>query len=178
MNWFPVEIDIHKYPTNKKDLWKAVICFGLSGGSYTTTEITLSSDTIISSRHGFALNAEPMIQSGIKKFTAMTYSPPHLIIAHANNTMKHYLVTATSNYLEITFKQTLYGHTFRVDALAIEASKRRLVSSDRSENYINQSDMKELPDSKINTLRFDEDKIVAIMSLSGGSLVRSWPFDS
>jgi hypothetical protein len=46
------------------------------------------------------------------------------------------------------------------------------------ENYINQSDMNELPDSKINTLGFDEDKIVAIMSLSGGSLVRSWSFDS
>jgi hypothetical protein len=37
MNWFPVEIDIYKYPANKKDLWRAVICFGLSGGSYTTT---------------------------------------------------------------------------------------------------------------------------------------------
>lgn len=173
-------------------------------------EITLSSDTIISSRHGFALDAEPLIQSGIvspsfltscsnsssEKITAMTYSPPHLITAHANNTMKHYLVATTNNSLEITFKQTLYGHTFRVDALAINASKRRLVSGDRSgmkiwdltkqsgecqvtiENYTNQSDMNELPDAKINTLEFDEDKIVAIMSLSEGSLVRSWSFDS
>lgn len=37
MNWSPVKIDIHKCPTNKRNLWKAVICFGLSGGSYTTT---------------------------------------------------------------------------------------------------------------------------------------------
>lgn len=37
MNWLPVEIDIHKYSTNKRDLWKAVICFGLSGSGYTTT---------------------------------------------------------------------------------------------------------------------------------------------
>ncbi|KAL7317894.1 hypothetical protein PS15m_004192 [Mucor circinelloides] len=210
MNWSPVTIDIHRYPNSKRDLWKAVLCFGLSGGNYTTSvgiqEILLSSDAILSSRHGFALNSEPMIPSGIvsstssscgssEKITAMTFSPPHLITAHANNTMKHYLVTDNKNSLEISFKQTLYGHTYRVDALAIDASKRRLVSGDRAgikiwdlttqsgecqvtiENHANQSDMNELPDAKINTLGFDEDKIVAIMSLSEGSLVRSWSFD-
>lgn len=213
IHWSPVLIDIHKYPSSKRDLWKAVVCFGLSGGNYTTTvgiqEMLLSSDAILSSRHGFALNSEPVIPSGIvsstsssncggssEKITAMTFSPPHLITAHANNTMKHYTVTDNKHSLEIAFKQTLYGHTYRVDALAVDASKRRLVSGDRSgikiwdlttqsgecqvtiENYANQSAMNELPDARINTLGFDEDKIVAIMSLSEGSLVRSWSFDS
>ena len=46
------------------------------------------------------------------------------------------------------------------------------------QNYTNQSDMNELPDTKINSLEFDEDKFVASMRLSEGSLVRSWSFDS
>ncbi|KAK4520297.1 uncharacterized protein ATC70_008430 [Mucor velutinosus] len=210
MHWSPVTLDIHRYPSSKRELWKAVVCFGLSGGSYTTSvgiqEMLLSSDAILSSRHGFALNSEPVIPSGIvsstsvsygssEKITAMAFSPPHLITAHANNTMKHYMVTDNKHSLEISFKQTLYGHTYRVDALAIDASKRRLVSGDQSgikiwdlttqsgecqvtiENYTNQSAMNELPDARINTLGFDEDKIVAIMSLSEGCLVRSWSFD-
>lgn len=37
MHWSPVTIDIHRYPSSKRDLWKAVVCFGLSGGNYTTT---------------------------------------------------------------------------------------------------------------------------------------------
>lgn len=37
MNWSPVTIDIHRYPNSKRDLWKAVLCFGLSGGNYTTS---------------------------------------------------------------------------------------------------------------------------------------------
>ncbi|KAI8639023.1 hypothetical protein BD408DRAFT_422154 [Parasitella parasitica] len=209
MNWFPVSIDIQRYPTSKIDSWKVVLCFGLSGGNYTTSvgiqEIILSLNSIVSSRHGFALNAEPMIvssssggcsRSNSDKITAMTYSPPQLITAHANNTMKHYVVENVKGSLEILFKQTLYGHTFRVDALAIDASKRRLVSGDRSvmkiwdlstqsgecqatlENYTDQSDMSELPDAKINTIGFDEDKIVAILTLSRGPLIRSWSFDS
>lgn len=179
-------------------------------------EIILSVDAILSSRHAFALNAEPIIQSDLvssslsdsclssvsgrnnssEEITAMAYSPPHLITAHANNTMKHYLVTRNRISLDISFKQTLYGHTFRVDALAIDASNRRLVSGDRSgikiwdlttqsgecqisiENYANQSDMNELPDAKISALGFDEDKIVAIMSLPEASLVRLWSFDT
>ncbi|KAL9538734.1 hypothetical protein MBANPS3_010710 [Mucor bainieri] len=210
MHWSPVTIDIHRYPSSKRELWKAVVCFGLSGGNYTTTvgiqEMLLSSDVILSSRHGFALNSEPVIPSGIvsstsddcgnsEKITAMTFSPPHLITAHANNTMKHYIVTDNKHSLEISFKQTLYGHTYRVDALAIDASKRRLVSGDRSgikiwdltaqsgecqvtiENYANQSVMNELPDARINTLGFDEDKIVAIMSLIEGSLLLNKPND-
>lgn len=37
MSWFPVAIDIHKYTPSKKDVWKALLCFGVSGGNYTTT---------------------------------------------------------------------------------------------------------------------------------------------
>lgn len=37
MHWSPVAIDIHRYPSSKRELWKAVVCFGLSGGNYTTS---------------------------------------------------------------------------------------------------------------------------------------------
>ncbi|CEP07790.1 hypothetical protein [Parasitella parasitica] len=134
-------------------------------------------------------------RSNSQKITAMAYSPPHLITAHANNTMEHYLVVSINGSLKIQFKQTLYGHTFRVDALAIDASKQRLVSGDRSgikiwdlaaqsgecqatlENYTDQFNMPELPHAKINTIGFDEDKIVAILTLSKGPLIKSWSFD-
>jgi WD40 repeat protein len=125
----------------------------------------------------------------------MAYSPPHLITAHPNNTMKQYFVRINDNTLDISFKRTLYGHTFKVDALAIDASRRKLVSGDRSgikiwdlskkgecqvtlNNHNNQSSMDELPDFNIKTLGFDEDKIFAVVNSIEKSFVRLWSFNS
>jgi WD40 repeat protein len=130
-----------------------------------------------------------------EQITSMVYSPPHLITAHANNTMKQYTVDINDFTLDISFKQTLYGHTFKVDALAVDASRRKLVSGDRSgikiwdlskqgecqvtlSNHVDQSNMTELPPFDIKTIGFDEDKIIAIVNLAQESFIRLWSFNS
>jgi WD40 repeat protein len=109
--------------------------------------------------------------------------------------MKQYSVNVNDCSLDISFKRTLYGHTFKVDALAVDASRRKLVSGDRSgikiwdlskqgecqvtlSNHVDQSKMTELPPFNIETLGFDEDKIVAIVNLAQESFVRLWSFNS
>jgi WD40 repeat protein len=124
----------------------------------------------------------------------MVYSPPHLITAHPNNTMKQYTVIVNDNTLDIAFEQTLYGHTYQVDALAIDAPRRKLLSGDRScikiwdlstgecqvnlGNHKNQSQMDELPPFDIETLGLDEDKIVAVVNCKKKSFIRLWSFNS
>lgn len=125
----------------------------------------------------------------------MSYAPPHLITAHPNNTMKQYFIKINDNTLDITFQRILYGHTFKVDALAIDSSRRTLISGDRSgikiwdlskkgecqvtlNNHVNQSSMDELPDFNIKTLGFDEDKIYAVVNSIEKSFVRLWSFNS
>ncbi|RCH77783.1 hypothetical protein CU098_004940 [Rhizopus stolonifer] len=93
---------------------------------------------------------------------------------------------------DIRFQQTLYGHTCRVDALAI--TKHKLISGDRSGIYIwnlatkqhimtlrmyqDQSSLNELPDAHMETLGFDEDKIVAVVQNDkGDAFVRLWSFN-
>lgn len=109
--------------------------------------------------------------------------------------MKQYFIKINDNTLDITFQRILYGHTFKVDALAIDSSRRTLVSGDRSgikiwdlskkgecqvtlNNHVNQSSMDELPDFNIKTLGFDEDKIYAVVNSIEKSFVRLWSFNS
>jgi hypothetical protein len=215
MDWTPVAIDIHRFKSKKKKpLWKIVVCFGLfattTGTSNTSVgiqEIVLSSQSVLSSKQGFVLDEEPLISSGLscntprhslsERITTMSYASPYLITAHDNNTLKQYTVATTcSGRLDIQFQQTLYGHTFKVDAIAM--NQHKLVSGDRSgirvwdlqapgecqvalHSFRDQSNMKELPDASIETLGFDEDKIVAIIRVNDGnsdntSIVRTWSF--
>jgi WD40 repeat protein len=144
----------------------------------------LSSNSIISSKQGFALDYEPIYPSSSRQspssdqITSMVYAPPYLITAHPNNTMKQYMLTTKDNTLDISFTRTLYGHTFKVDALTID-HRNKLISGDRSgikiwdliggecqvtlSNHKNQSDINELPPFYIESLGYDEDKIVAIV---------------
>lgn len=166
----------------------------------------LSTTSVLSSKHGFALNYEPMYPSSSlassaqhspEQITSMVYSPPYLITAHPNNTMKQYTVTVSDHSLDIKFEQTLYGHTYQVDALAIDAPRQKLLSGDRSGIKIwdltnggecqvtlnihkNQSHMVELPLCHIETLGSDEDKIVAVVNsvLEKKSFIRLWSFSS
>lgn len=109
--------------------------------------------------------------------------------------MKQYIVRVNDHALSISFKRKLYGHTFKVDALAIDALGRKLVSGDRSGIRVwdlakhgecqvvlgahkDQSSMAELPNIRINTLGFDEDKIIAIVNTIDQSFVRLWSFNS
>jgi hypothetical protein len=211
VDWAPVVIDMHRSKGKKKSLWKIIVCFGLFASTTGTAntsvgiqEIVLSSQSVLSSTQGFVIDHEPLIPSGLasntprhalsERITAMSYSPPYLITAHANNTMKQYIVaTAHNGRLDIRFQQTLYGHTFNVDALAV--NQHKLVSGDRSgikvwdlqapgeckitlHSFRDQSNMNELPDACIETLGFDEDKIVAIVRVkeASTSLVRTWSF--
>ncbi|KAI7898848.1 uncharacterized protein BX663DRAFT_555399 [Cokeromyces recurvatus] len=213
VDWQPVIINI--YPISNHDykkLWKVVLCFGLlSGeGNYTSTavgiqEIILSTHSILFSRQGFSIHSEPNVSSYSSNYnhntaskqliTSMAYTPPYIITAHPNNTMKQYLVTSdNNNQFSVTFQQILYGHAFRVDALAI--SDQKLISGDRSglkiwdlfllkqedfvtvNHYKEQSNMNELPECQIESLNFDEDKIMAIINLPNheSSFIRLWSF--
>lgn len=211
MDWSPIAIDIGRLKSEKKARWKAVICFSFFGTTTGTAntligiqEIIFSSQSILSSTQDFAFDHEPLISSSLtyntphhtlsERITIMSYAPPFLITAHANNTMKQYAVTSTrSGRLDIRFQQTLYGHTFNVDALAM--NQHKLVSGDRSgikvwdlrtpgecqvtlHSFKDQSNMKELPEMCIETLGFDEDKIVAIVheKEDNASFVKTWSF--
>lgn len=158
----------------------------------------MSTSAVISSKHGFALDFEsvyPSLNTVSEKITSMAYAPPHLITAHPNNTMKQYFIRVNDHTLDIAFKRTLYGHTFKVDALAIDPSRRTLVSGDKSglkiwdlakkgecqvtlNNHVHQSSMDELPDFSIKNLGFDEDKIYAVVHSIDRSFVRLWSFNS
>lgn len=128
----------------------------------------------------------------------MAYSPPYLITAYANNTMKQYTIDFDKSNIDVYLEQTLYGHTFQVNALAIDASRRKLISGDRSgiriwdlggkkgsgdsqvilKNHLEQSEMKELPPFNFEWIGFDEDKIVAIVNSMKESFIRIWSFNS
>ena len=213
VDWNPVNIDIHAYNNNLL-LWKAIICFGLSMGNHASSvglqEIILSPTSIKSSQHVTALESEPFFFSSSMSYysrhnnnndtcdnsliTSMVYSPPYLITAHPNNTIKQYIVSIKDHKLAVYFKKTLYGHTFRVEALAME--KEKLLSADRSGIKVwnllknndmetvtininrNQSCLQDLPFQHIKSLCFDEDRIVAFMNDEVKSCVRLWSFDS
>ncbi|ORE06852.1 hypothetical protein BCV72DRAFT_227680 [Rhizopus microsporus var. microsporus] len=209
VDWSSVHIDIHKQ-THNQPLWVATICFSLAIGNHATSvglqEVILSSTTIVSSRHASALESEPFFFSSSMSYylqqntndsndsslvTAMAYSPPYLITAHPNNTIKKYIITKNRG-LDIRFEKILYGHTFRVEALALQ--KEKLVSADRSGIKIwnllkddtavtiytnkNQSFLQDLPALRIRTLCFDEDRIAAFAKDDKDSFVRLWSFDS
>jgi WD40 repeat protein len=122
----------------------------------------------------------------------MCYAPPYLITAHPNNTIKQFLVQDDDGTLQISYKCTLYGHTFKVDALAVDVVRQRLISGDRSgikvwdldkeccqvtiENHRNQSTMSELPLFEMNSLGFDEDKIIAAVQTEKTLTLRLWSF--
>lgn len=161
-------------------------------------ELILSSSSIKSSRHGFAIDCEPVFSpvysaSASEQISAMAYSPPYLITAHANNTMKQYTIDIDKDSIVINLDRTLYGHTFQVNALAIDALRRKLISGDRSgiriwdlggncesqvvlKNHLLQSKMKELPPFSFERIGFDEDKIVAIINSAKESFMRIWSF--
>lgn len=210
VDWSSVHIDIHKQ-THNQPLWVATICFSLAIGNHATSvglqEIILSSTTIVSSRHASALESEPFFFSSSMRYylqqntndsndsslvTAMAYSPPYLITAHPNNTIKKYIISKNRG-LDIRFEKILYGHTFRVEALALQ--KEKLVSADRSGIKVwnllkdddtavtiytnkNQSFLQDLPAIRIRTLCFDEDRIAAFAKDDKGSFIRLWSFDS
>lgn len=102
--------------------------------------MVFSSRGIISSRHCTALNEDDFFftnharrpsQDALEPITALAYSQPYLMTAHGNNTIKQYHVYLSNDKLELRFAKTLYGHTSRVCALALDASVSRLVSGDR-----------------------------------------------
>lgn len=102
-------------------------------------EFILSRHKIISSRHSTAFNENDMFFNDhsntafnhTEPITALAYSEPYIITAHANNTIKQYYVRSTAERLELAFSSTLYGHTCKVSALALDAHAGRLVSGDR-----------------------------------------------
>ncbi|KAI8078153.1 uncharacterized protein B0P05DRAFT_111732 [Gilbertella persicaria] len=174
MDWSPMIMDIHAIANQR---WKVVLCFGSSHhDTVGMQEIVLNLHRVISSRQGFCPLSFPC-HSLSDQITSMVYDSPYLITAHTNNTMKQYIVSNRGSQLDIRFQQTLYGHTCRVDALAI--TKHKLISGDRSGIYIwnlatkqhimtlrmyqDQSSLNELPDAHMETLGFDEDKIVAVV---------------
>lgn len=207
-----------------EELWRVILCFCISGEAvassigvqvremvilksyanqywpYFFQELILSNNSIKSSRHGFALDCEPVFSpvhsaSTSEQISAMAYSPPYLITAHANNTMKQYTINIDKDSIGITFDRILYGHTFQVNALSIDASRRKLISGDRSgiriwnlggncesqvvlKNHLLQSEMKELPPFSFERIGFDEDKIVAIVNFSDQSFMRVWSFNN
>ncbi|KAG2225862.1 hypothetical protein INT45_007106 [Circinella minor] len=149
IRWDPMSVEIDRC-NDENNRWRAMVCFGMPVGlnAYTVgiQEIILSKDTLISSRHCTALNQEdlfftsspfnhsttPISEYSQQPITAVSYSEPYLITAHANNTIKQYYVQfSNNNKLEIIFAQTLYGHTSKVSALALDASIGRLVSGDK-----------------------------------------------
>ncbi|KAI9266599.1 hypothetical protein BDA99DRAFT_536021 [Phascolomyces articulosus] len=152
IHWNPMSIEID--PCNGEiNRWRAMVCFGMPVGlnSYTVgiQEIIISKESLISSRHCTALNEEDLFfapssssssdhtaNTSITEYsqqpiTSISYSEPYLITAHANNTIKQYYVRFADNKLELIFAQTLYGHTSKVSALALDSSIGRLVSGDR-----------------------------------------------
>ncbi|KAG2236764.1 hypothetical protein INT48_006948 [Thamnidium elegans] len=186
----------------KEDVWQAIVCFGMFGGgglaaSVGIQELNLSRNRLLSSRYGYALDYafSNDTAASSEQITAMAYAPPFLITAHPNNTMKQYIVRVNDHELDISFKRKLYGHTFKVDVLAIDAARRKLVSGDRSGIRVwdlakhgecqvvlgahkDQSSMTELPNLRMNTLGFDEDKIIAVVNTLDQSFVRLWSFNS
>ncbi|GAA5795369.1 hypothetical protein HPULCUR_000725 [Helicostylum pulchrum] len=196
-------INVHlSLEMSKEDVWQAIVCFGMFGGgglaaSVGIQELNLSKNRLLSSRYGYALDYafSNSTAASSEQITAMAYAPPFLITAHANNTMKQYIVRVNEHALDITFKRKLYGHMFKVDALAIDAPRRKLVSGDRSGIRVwdlakhgecqvvlgahkDQSSMTELPRLRMNMLGFDEDKIVAVVNMIDQSSVRLWSFNS
>ncbi|KAI9265408.1 hypothetical protein EDC94DRAFT_604810 [Helicostylum pulchrum] len=187
---------------SKEDVWQAIVCFGMFGGgglaaSVGIQELNLSKNRLLSSRYGYALDYafSNSTAASSEQITAMAYAPPFLITAHANNTMKQYIVRVNEHALDISFKRKLYGHMFKVDALAIDAPRRKLVSGDRSGIRVwdlakhgecqvvlgahkDQSSMTELPRLRMNMLGFDEDKIIAVVNMIDQSSVRLWSFNS
>ncbi|KAI9475385.1 MAG: hypothetical protein EXX96DRAFT_485788 [Benjaminiella poitrasii] len=213
VDWHPVVIDIHPIISHSnRKLWKVMLCFGLLSGerNYRATavgiqEIILSPRSILSSRQALSIHSEPNITSSSddglndtaseQMITSMAYTPPYLITAHPNNTMKQYLVALDdNNHMNVTFQQIVYGHAFRVDALAI--SKQKLISGDRSgikirnlyslkheefitlNHYSEQSKMNELPECRVESISFDEDKIMAVVNSPSEetSFIRLWSF--
>ncbi|KAI8332718.1 hypothetical protein EDC96DRAFT_451445 [Choanephora cucurbitarum] len=186
MDWSPVIIDIQPRSPHR---WQIVLCFGSSHSGPSSVgiqEMIFSDSRLLSSRQGMY----PMSLSCASgdQITSMVYAAPYLITAHANNTMKQYRI---NKHLDISLQQTLYGHTCRVDALAI--AQHKLISGDRSgikvwdlarqqevmtlNAYPDQSSMNELPDSSMRALGFDEDKIVAIVNDNNHACVRLWSFN-
>lgn len=202
--WSPIAIEIQN---NEDRFWKVLICCGFSGEDHSIwiMEVVLSLDSVISTRQGYKIapqhSTSVYLPSANNKIMMMVFSPPYLITAHPNNTIKHYQVIdgqrnndhAPSSGLSLALNQTLYGHTFKVDALSMDSNK--LLSADKTgikvwdaesgacqvtlNNYANQSNLDELPNTQIETLDFDEDKIVAIVyhSETQKYSLRLWSFN-
>ncbi|KAI8366191.1 WD40-repeat-containing domain protein [Blakeslea trispora] len=195
MDWSPVIMDIH--PMRLPNRWRVVLCFGSSSShsgpsSVGVQEMVFSKDRMLSSRQGMYAYPMSLSCASLDRITSMVYAAPYLITAHPNNTMKQYKITHKGNHLDISFQQTLYGHTCRVDALAV--AQQKLISGDRSgikiwdlarqqqmmtlNIYQHQSSMNELPESSIRALGFDEDKIVAVVNdNNNNAFVRLWSFN-
>ncbi|KAI9493929.1 hypothetical protein BDB00DRAFT_821274 [Zychaea mexicana] len=145
IQWSPISVELDKLD-HTENRWRAMICFGMPVGLNTYSvgiqEVILSTDTLISSRHCAALSQEDLFfasplsshtlpECSQQPITAISYSEPYLITAHANNTIKQYYVRFSEKKMELIYAQTLYGHTSKVSALALDASIGRLVSGDR-----------------------------------------------
>ncbi|CDS10482.1 hypothetical protein LRAMOSA03158 [Lichtheimia ramosa] len=143
IRWNPIVVELDQCD-NHRDRWRGMACFGMPVGlnafSVGIQEVVFSSRGIISSRHCTALNEDDFFftnharrpsQDALEPITALAYSQPYLMTAHGNNTIKQYHVYLSSDKLELRFAKTLYGHTSRVCALALDASVSRLVSGDR-----------------------------------------------
>ncbi|KAI9279541.1 hypothetical protein BY458DRAFT_431526 [Sporodiniella umbellata] len=139
-------------------------------------------------------------ESTFPVITSMVYSTPNLVVAYANNTMKHYVVSVNHGRPSIRFEAMLYGHTSCVRGLALE--KGRLLSVDlaginvwnmfqnkgmpaaviRATQAISQtlsqtlSCIEELPLYFIRSICFDETRIVLLVNNAYGSFVRIYSF--
>ncbi|CAO3702106.1 unnamed protein product [Rhizopus stolonifer] len=205
----PIAIDVYKTDTQK---WIAVVFTSIYIGHFATSaglqQITISPTSLHVSRWATALDSDPLALfpnwdhytndinniTGVSTATSMVYSPPNLIMAHSNNTIKQYTVSMRDNEFSICFKRTLYGHTFGVDALALKRGK--LLSADRSGikiwNLFEDKDdptviikasrnlpyFQDLPFQHTKSICFDEDRIVAFINDEKKSRVRFYFFHS
>ncbi|KAI9317285.1 hypothetical protein BX666DRAFT_1857913 [Dichotomocladium elegans] len=190
IRWSPIVVELDQCPY-ESGRWRAMACFGmpvgLNGYSAGIQEIVFSSKAIISSRHCSAVSESDMFftahsrPESLEPMTALVYSEPYLMTAHANNTIKQYCVVRSKEKLELNFIQTLYGHTSKVHALALNTSVGRLVSGDRyglkvwdlAQNGKPRFPMAsasaaattsvDIPYRDMRWLQFDSDKIVAAL---------------
>ncbi|ORX54937.1 hypothetical protein DM01DRAFT_1335229 [Hesseltinella vesiculosa] len=122
--------------------WTALLCFGMPVGNgsscLSVQEMTLSTSSLVSSRYCSVFCPDQLFVTpgtDINMYpptTSMQYSKPFLMTAHSNNTIRQYRLISTETTLELEYVRTLFGHTCRVDTLAMDTAHGRLVSSDRS----------------------------------------------
>ncbi|KAI7869189.1 hypothetical protein BDF14DRAFT_1723110 [Spinellus fusiger] len=136
IQWSLIQIYVHKIIAQASPLWQVMLCFGMSANinacPVSLQEINVSPYAYVSSRHCSAYDSTDLLFTSQPPVTALAYDYPHLITAHANNTIRQYKVEMTQGKFKINFIQVLYGHTCEVTALSLNGPAQRLVSGDRS----------------------------------------------